>query len=107
MKLAFDHIIHVVEDLNNAVRKFKECGFHTVEGGNHEQFGTYNALSYFGLSYVELLGIENYDIAKQITSNELIPQTLGLMKDGGGFARIAIRTTNIEQLAEQMRNNGF
>lgn len=107
MKLAFDHIIHVVEDLNEAAKLLNEEGFYTVEGGSHVQFGTYNALSYFGLSYIELLGIENYDVAKEVTSNELIPQTLRIVEKGGGFARIAIRTTNIDELAAHMKEQGF
>jgi hypothetical protein len=43
-------------------------------GGRHESWGTYNSLIYFGLSYIEFLGIENLFIAEKHEDNRLITQ---------------------------------
>ena len=52
--LALDHVIHVVHDPNRVRLQFERLsGVHTVSGGQHTTWGTYNALCYFGLAYME------------------------------------------------------
>ncbi len=40
-------------------------GFHTVLGGEHTTWGTWNSLSYFDLSYIEFLAVQHEEKAKE------------------------------------------
>src|SRR5919199_137931 len=55
----FDHIVVAVKDLNKAIATYRNgLGFTVVPGGEHPA-GTHNALVHFGLSYVELLAVQD------------------------------------------------
>jgi catechol 2,3-dioxygenase-like lactoylglutathione lyase family enzyme len=106
MRLAFDHLVHVVHDPKLAVSIMQKHGFHAVEGGRHEQWGTYNALCYFDLSYIEFLGIENISLASRLTDNDLVVQAVHGLAVGEGLIGIAFRTNDIEQVAEYVKSKG-
>ncbi|NLY80131.1 MAG: VOC family protein [Lysinibacillus sp.] len=103
-----DHIVHFVNKPESMVVKTKEMGLHTVEGGKHEMWGTYNSLCYFGLSYIEFIGV--FDEAL-IEKSAQIPYTLHhsykKRNNANGLTRIALRTTTIDKDAEQLREAGF
>lgn len=103
-----DHIVHFVQKPEAMAEKTKAIGLHTVEGGKHEMWGTYNSLCYFGLSYIEFIGV--FDEAL-IEESAKIPYTLHetYKKRGGqdGFTRIALRTTTIEEDAKKLREKGY
>jgi hypothetical protein len=105
--LYFDHIVHYVKNPKDAAYQFRQLGFHAVEGGKHPYWGTYNYLCYLqNLKYVEWIGIENEDIARN--SDHPFSQTL--VKDasfGEGFSFVAIRTDELDFLAESLRRKGF
>jgi vacuolar-type H+-ATPase subunit F/Vma7 len=105
MKL--DHIVHLVSDPKEVAAQLIAAGLHVVEGGRHPSWGTYNYLSYFGLSYLELLGIENLDVAKQAKGNPLVRQAVDDLAVHEGFARIAIRTSEIQDVAQRLKEQGF
>ena len=71
--------------------------------------GDYNTLSYFGLSYIEFLGIENAAFAEKHEENRLITHIVEKLPqvNGEGPARIAIRTDSIEKLAINLKKNGI
>ncbi|WP_019122672.1 VOC family protein [Brevibacillus massiliensis] len=108
MRFQFDHLVHFVNDPKEAVQLFRQQGVHAVEGGVHENRGTYNALSYFDLSYVEFLSA--YD-KKLIEERPNLAYSLieTVVNDSytEGFARIAIRTTQIEHDAEYFARQGL
>ena len=55
----FDHIIVAVKDLSKAIKTYREgLGFTVIPGGDHPT-GTHNALVHFGLSYIELLAVQD------------------------------------------------
>jgi catechol 2,3-dioxygenase-like lactoylglutathione lyase family enzyme len=55
----FDHIVVAVKDLNKAIATYRNgLGFTVVPGGEHPT-GSHNALVHFGLSYVELLAVQD------------------------------------------------
>ena len=53
----FDHLVHFVENPNEAIEVLKEKGIHAIKGGEHQNGQTYNTLSYFDLSYIEFIGV--------------------------------------------------
>lgn len=107
MQLAFDHLVHFINrPPSEAVDKMKQHGFHAVQGGRHEHWGTYNSLSYLGLSYIEFLAIENPLVAKQ-SENPLIQQIVRNLPNGEGLGQIALRTQEIGHLADHLRKQGL
>lgn len=103
-----DHIVHFVKEPESMVEITKEIGLHTVEGGKHEMWGTYNSLCYFGLSYIEFIGVFDKEL---LDKSAEIPYTLHYSykkrNEANGLTRIAIRTTTIEQDAENLKKAGF
>ncbi|NRD77818.1 VOC family protein [Bacillus sp. BRMEA1] len=109
MALSFDHLVCFFKKPEMALHPLTQLGIYTVRGGRHETWGTYNMLSYFGLSYIEFLGIENMTAAEVQTENRLISHIVERLPqvNGEGPARIAIRTDHIDDLAESLKKNGF
>ncbi len=104
MTLKFDHFVHLTPDPNAALEAFQQFGLHTVPGGRHEHHGTFNTLSYFGLSYVELIGIFDDSVVKQAGQTKYSLRDTFLKNDFEfGPQRIAIRSTDLESLAEHLK----
>ncbi|MGD6817146.1 VOC family protein [Metabacillus sp. 84] len=103
MKL--DHIVHYVQKpAGQAGAEFQLLGFHTVPGGRHEDWGTANSLSYFGLEYIELLSIENQEKAAA-SDNPLISMCASLKEQG--LCQVGIRTEEMEELADLLLHQGL
>lgn len=109
MQFSFDHLIWFTKQPEEMILPLKRRGIHAVNGGRHETWGTYNSLAYFGLSYIEFLGIENLSIAKKHQDNRLVTHIVEQLskENGEGPARIAIRTNQIEQLSVRLKEEGF
>lgn len=103
-----DHIVHFVDKPEQLVEDTRKIGLHTVEGGKHEIWGTYNSLTYFGVSYIEFIGVFDEELLEKSSQ---IPHTLHetYKKRNGrnGFTRFAIRTNQIEKDAEKFRAEGL
>ncbi len=108
MEFTFDHLVYLTRKPEDVVSPLNSIGLHVVEGGRHEKWGSYNSLSYFGLSYIEFLGIDNWAIAENEIENRLILQAVDkLRKDEEGPMRIALRTNSIHKVAERMKVQGI
>lgn len=106
MDLYLDHIVHYVKDPEFVRKSFSERGFTTVKGGRHINWGTYNSLCYFSNEcYLEWIGIDNIEVARK-SDNLLIQQVFDDSKVGEGFTQLALRTNNIEGLANRLKENG-
>ncbi|MDP4163158.1 MAG: VOC family protein [Bacillota bacterium] len=106
--LEWDHTVHCVNNLDNAINNLKIHGLHASIGGSHTQWGTNNALCYFGLTYLEFLGVENRDIAdKAELSVVFVKDAVSLLPYHEILSRIAIRTDDIEETAEAVRSHGL
>ncbi|MEK4059935.1 MULTISPECIES: VOC family protein [unclassified Paenibacillus] len=107
--MKFDHIVHYVNQPEQVFEELKPYGIHAIHGGRHEQIGTYNALSYFDLSYIEWIGVFDHSLLPlgDRTSRYGLIETLA--KDGfqEGLSRIALRTHDIEGLAAHLRSQGL
>lgn len=103
-----DHIVHFVADPADAIEQFRKQGVHAVEGGKHDMWGTYNALSYFGLTYLEFISILDEEKFVQAAT---VPYTLhAKYAEHGrknGFTKLALRTETMEQDAMKLREAGF
>jgi hypothetical protein len=105
--MVLDHVVHFVSNPRNAAEELNKLGVHVVEGGRHTEWGTMNSLSYFGLSYLEFLGIEDERIAGRAGSNDLVRQAYADLAKGEGIGRIAIRTDRIEETASRLKEKGY
>ncbi|PHF44496.1 hypothetical protein COF72_15135 [Bacillus pseudomycoides] len=105
--LAFDHLVHTVRCTpKEAEKRMEELGFHTVQGGEHTNWGTWNSLCYFDLSYIEFLAVKHEDTAKQ-ADNPLVQETVEKLRDREGMLQIALRTDHIEELAVRFMEKGL
>lgn len=109
MQFFFDHLVWFLKQPEKAISPLNERGLHVVAGGRHEFWGTYNTLTYFGLSYIEFLGIENLSIAEKHDENRLITQIVDQLakENREGPATVAIRTNEIEELAIKLKTEGL
>lgn len=109
MSLKFDHIIHYVFDPLKVSKELNKFGIANKYGGEHSRGGTFNTLSYFGLKYIEYLGIKD-----EQAFEEQIPQltkyspmnSIAKRKNKEGLVAIALRSSNLNTLADKLRNKG-
>ncbi|MED1467860.1 VOC family protein [Bacillus salipaludis] len=105
--LQLDHIIHFINrNPEEAVHKWEKYGLKAIRGGSHINWGTYNSLLYFGLSYIEYLAVEKPVVANQ-SENPLISQLLNDSKQFEGFGQICFRTSDIVRLKEDLKTKGY
>lgn len=111
MKLKFDHVIHYVEDANAIMNHLSEkYHMHVVPGGRHEKRGTYNTLLHFGLNYIEFLAIDDFGVFETSKATEIKFCPFSTISEEGfkeGFARVCLRTKNLEALGETLRKKGL
>lgn len=106
-ELKLDHIVHYANDLDAGIQQFRDAGLAAFRGGSHTKWGTHNALCYFGLFYVELLGIERLEYAKNPEEpNLLVSDAVKLLPGRETFGRIALRTDNIDEMAASLTSKG-
>ncbi|GGG15575.1 hypothetical protein GCM10007425_07340 [Lysinibacillus alkalisoli] len=106
--LQFDHLVHFTASPEAAATKFQAHGFHTVMGGKHEKLGTYNTLSYFGLRYIEFIGVfDDVRLLEQASLPYSLNATFVKQNKAQGGLRFALRTTNIKGLAEHFQALGY
>lgn len=108
MALAFDHLVYFTDKkLEHHINELRHQGLHAKRGGSHKSWGTYNALCYFGLSYIEFLAVENEQIAQQASENPLVGQLVKDLPMKQGPGQFAIRTPHIEKLKQQLEEKGL
>ncbi|WP_054950510.1 VOC family protein [Numidum massiliense] len=106
--LVLDHVVHFINPTRSTelLAELAQNGFHAVAGGQHVNWGTYNVLSYFDLSYIEWLAVERIEIAGRVIDNPLVGQLLHDLPRGEGLGQLAIRTGDIERLAAHIERTG-
>ncbi len=106
--LQWDHTVHYVNDLEQAITVFKNNGLTAFPGGSHKLWGTHNALSYFGLNYIEFLAVEDRELAESSdTANLVVKDAVNLLPEVEAFSRVAIRTDDIEETAASLIRQGL
>ncbi len=95
--IQWDHSVHYVNDLDAVIAAFAENGLIAFCGGSHTQWGTHNALSYFGLTYHEFLAIENRPLAEQTDhNNHVVQDAVSALPEHEVLSRVALRTDDID-----------
>lgn len=108
MSLQFDHLVQQVQSPEDTKTFLNEHTIHTVNGGQHTMWGTYNTLSYFGLTYIEQIAVYDRTLFEEAAKLPYsLHHTFKRNNEQFGFSRIALRTTNIEGEAERLRALGF
>lgn len=107
MTFQFDHFIHFVNSPEKARERYGGLNLHAVEGGRHENHGTFNALSYFGLSYVELIGVFDKSVLTGVAEPHSLRATIVANNFGDGGARIALRSKDLLAEAERFKKLGL
>lgn len=107
MTFQFDHFIHFVNSPEKAIDVYEELGLHAVEGGRHENHGTFNGLSYFGLSYVELIGVFDKEILTSVAEPHSLRATIVANDLSEGGMRIALRSKDLHTDAERFKKLGL
>lgn len=106
--IQWDHSVHYVNDLDLSIRTFAENGLLAFRGGSHKQWGTHNALSYFGLTYHEFLAIENRTLAEQTEhNNHVVQDAVATLPENEVLSRVALRTDDIEAVAVSLKKQGL
>ena len=103
----WDHLVHYVNELDKTMEIFKENGLIAFKGGSHKEWGTYNTLSYFGLTYIEFLGIENLELAKATEHNLVVKDAVTTLPEHEVLSRVVIRTNDIEEMAASLKKAGL
>ncbi|PWC12597.1 VOC family protein [Brenneria corticis] len=107
-KLLWDHVVHYVNHLDEAIARFNENGLVAFPGGSHPGWGTHNALSYFGLTYIEFLGIRDADELSAAADKQLLCRELKhYLPQEQILSHLALRTDNIEAIADRLRHEGL
>jgi len=84
-----DHVVVVVNDIDQAESAWTRLGFAPQPRGFHTRLGTANHLMVFGDNYFELLGV--------VEPNEFNAPRRELLKNGGeGLANAALRTDSAD-----------
>ncbi|MBU9721583.1 MULTISPECIES: VOC family protein [Bacillaceae] len=106
--LVLDHVVHYVNDLEEPISVFEKNGLHAFHGGSHKQWGTFNALSYFDLTYIEFMGIEDRDLVVNAKESNLIARDSAvLLPEHELLNRVALRTNDIDAVASKLKLHGL
>lgn len=103
-----DHLVHFVEKPERLIETTSKHGLHTINGGKHEMWGTYNSLCYFGLSYIEFIGIFDEALFGKASREPFtLHESYKNMNFQNGIVRIAFRTDIIDKVAENLRSLNY
>jgi len=95
----FGNVILGVVDLAATAKRLQAVGLDVQEGGTHPRSGTRNMVAPLGRSYLELLAVEDRDLAEQsLFGRTLLTRTA----EGDRLVRWSIRTDGIDQVAADL-----
>lgn len=109
-KIAWDHIMLNVLDLEKSMETFNQVGICFQLGGKHPQWGTHNGLGYFGLTYLEMISVYDANLAKNVTANgisSVYQAVTDYTKKRERFNTIAFRTTDIKETRKRLQQLGI
>ena len=98
--LTWDHAVQFVNQPEAAIQALSGQKLNAVAGGRHPGWGTRNALSYFGLTYIEFLAIA--DDAELLSAAET-----RLLPDNEALYRVALRSDDIERTHAELHEQGL
>ncbi|AHF79095.1 hypothetical protein Sant_P0048 (plasmid) [Sodalis praecaptivus] len=106
--LTWDHVVHYVNNLDEAIAAFSANQLMAFAGGAHPGWGTHNALSYFGLTYIEFLSIRDRQEVDRAKHDALLARDIAaLLPDQQILYRIALRSDNIDATYRSLQQHGL
>lgn len=106
--LQWDHAVQFVNQLEAAIETFAGQQLRAVAGGRHPGWGTRNALSYFGLTYIEFLAISDPDELRAATDRFLLSRDAArLLPENEALFRVALRSDDIDATHDNLRRKGL
>ncbi|HHQ5366863.1 TPA: VOC family protein [Klebsiella michiganensis] len=106
--LTWDHAVQFVNQPEAAIQALSGQKLNAVAGGRHPGWGTRNALSYFGLTYIEFLAIA--DDAELLSAAEtflLCRDASRMLADNEALYRVALRSDDIERTQAELHEQGL
>lgn len=100
----FDHAVIGIPDLETGMAAFRGLGFAVSEGGRHPSLGTRNAIVRFGLDYLELLTVENPDLARD--RGPFGAELLAFLGRSSGLVGYVLAGTALEEQARELKALG-
>ena len=103
--LQWDHAVQFVNQPEAAIEIFAGQQLRAVAGGRHPGWGTRNALSYFGLTYIEFLAISDPDELRAATDKFLLSRDAARLLPvlpGGLPVRVPILEDDNNLLPEEL-----
>ncbi|MBK5753637.1 VOC family protein [Klebsiella pneumoniae] len=105
--LQWDHAVQFVNQPEAAIEIFAGQQLRAVAGGRHPGWGTRNALSYFGLTYIEFLAIADPDELRAAMDKFLLSRDAArLLPENEALFRVALRSDDIDATYDQLRRTG-
>lgn len=105
--IQLDHVVYFTcKSPAEVVKEQNELGWHTVLGGSHEKWGTYNALMYVNNAYIEWLSVEHEEIALT-ADHQLVKQLLNDLDKKDQWGTICLSVKGIDQFNVTLNKEGF
>lgn len=102
-----DHVVYFTKKSPTEIaQEVSVEGIHPVEGGQHLQWGTHNALLYTKNSYIEYLSVEDETVTEQST-HPLMKQLLNDLQFREGFGSVCLRSDNLEEQNKYFQKLGY
>jgi len=106
--LKWDHAVQFVNQPEEAIVAFAGQRLNALAGGRHPGWGTWNALSYFGLTYIEFLAVYDHAELASAQSDFLLSRDAAqLLPENQALHRVALRTDDVEQTHAELRSKGL
>lgn len=105
-RLVWDHVVHYVADIDVPVSVLSSAGLVACRGGSHTAWGTHNSLSFFGLTYIEFLGIEKKELVDQ-SKFLIVADAARLLPAQQTLYRVALRSSDINATHASLKSHGL
>ena len=104
--MRFDHLMHWVPDLDQAIKAYGDLGFPVQRGGQHPGLGTHNAVWRSPPAYLELIGVRDRSEAAAAMGAHW-PRLEALLASGGGAGRFAVHVENVQAVVDMLQSEGI
>lgn len=105
--LKLDHVVYFTEKTPvEVVKEQKILGWHAVIGGQHENWGTQNALMYMRNAYIEWLSVEHFEVAKN-SNHQLVELLLGDLLKGEAWGTVCFAVQGIDSFNDKVIEKGY
>ena len=102
----FDHLVHLVPDLDAATQAYQGLGFTMQPGGEHPGLGTRNATWRIDAMYIELITVHDERLARA-AFGPAWPAIEATLRAGGGGMSFAVLVSDVAATVTELRSRGL